>query len=89
MKELLFKLRKINNLKKYEPIGCRDISTQKFLEKNGINAYFSSCLTTTLDIDFAVNDSERTNEIIFIDYRFGRFPKADAFIKLYLLMKKE
>lgn len=71
----------INNLKKYEPIGCRDISTQKLLEKNGINAYFSSCLTTTLDIDFAVNDTERTNEIIFIDYRFGRFPKADTFIK--------
>ena len=70
-----------NNLKKYEPIGCRDIYTQQILEKNGIKAYFSSCLTTTLDIDFAVNHSERTNEIIFIDYKFGRFPQADKYIK--------
>ena len=70
-----------NNLKKYEPIGCRDIYTQQILEKSGINAYFSSCLTTTLDIDFAVNHSERTNEIIFIDYKFGIFPQADKFIK--------
>ena len=69
------------NLKKYEPIGCRDIYTQQILEKSGINAYFSSCLTTTLDIDFAVNHSERTNEIIFIDYKFGRFPQADKYIK--------
>ncbi len=71
----------INNLKKYEPIGCRDIYTQQILEKSGINAYFSSCLTTTLDIDFGVNHSERTNEIIFIDYKFGRFPQADKYIK--------
>ena len=40
-------------------------------KKYGIDAYFSSCLTTTLDIDYSVNDFERTNEIIFIDYNFG------------------
>ena len=71
----------INNLKKYEPIGCRDKYTQENLEKKGIITYFSSCLTTTLDIDFAAKDSQRTNEIIFIDFKFGIFPKADKFIK--------
>ena len=71
----------INNLKKYQPIGCRDTNTQKYLQNLGINSYFSSCLTTTLDIDFSVNDSERTNEIIFIDFKFGIFPEADNFIK--------
>jgi hypothetical protein len=71
----------LNNLKKNEPIGCRDIFTQKYLQKKGINSYFSSCLTTTLDISFAVNQTERTNDIIFIDFRFGRFPEADKFIK--------
>ena len=71
----------INNFKKYQPIGCRDIFTKIALENKGINAYFSSCLTTTLDIGFSIKEDERTNEIIFIDYRFGRFPKADKYIK--------
>lgn len=71
----------INNLKKYEPIGCRDIYTKNILKKNGIDAFFSSCLTTTLDIDYTNINIERTNEIIFIDYRFGQYPKADNFIK--------
>ena len=71
----------LNNLKKNEPIGCRDKFTQKYLQKKGINSYFSSCLTTTLDINFAVNQIERTNDIIFVDFRFGEFPKADKFIK--------
>lgn len=71
----------LKNLKKNEPIGCRDIFTLKYLQKQGINSYFSSCLTTTLDINFAVNQTERINDIIFIDFRFGLFPEADKFIK--------
>ena len=35
-------------LKKNGPVGCRDLSTKKWLEENGIPAYFSGCLTTTL-----------------------------------------
>ena len=71
----------LNNLKKNEPIGCRYKFTQKYLQKKGINSYFYSCLTTNLDINFAVNQIERTNDIIFVDFRFGEFPKADKFIK--------
>ena len=71
----------INNLKKYQPIGCRDMYTFRGLKKYGIDAYFSSCLTTTLDIDYSVNDLERTNEIIFIDYKFGYNKKIDNYIK--------
>ena len=55
----------INNLKKYEPIGCRDIYTKTILKKNGIDAFFSSCLTTTLDIDYTNINNERTNEITY------------------------
>lgn len=36
-------------LKKYEPIGCRDLNTVKLLEGAGIGAYFSGCLTMTID----------------------------------------
>ena len=71
----------INNLKKYQPIGCRDIFTLKELKKRGINAYFSGCLTTTMDIDYSINESERTNDIIFIDYNFGYNFKIDNYIK--------
>lgn len=35
-------------LKKFGPVGCRDLSTKKWLEENDIPAYYSSCLTTTL-----------------------------------------
>lgn len=55
--------------------------TLRGLKKYGIDAYFSSCLTTTLDIDYSVNDLERTNEIIFIDYKFGYNKKIDNYIK--------
>jgi len=39
----------IQYLKKYEPIGCRDYSTIKLLEKFNIKTYFSGCLTVQLD----------------------------------------
>jgi len=35
----------IEYFKKHEPIGCRDYYTRDLLVKNGINAYFSSCVT--------------------------------------------
>ena len=37
----------IEYFKKHEPIGCRDLYTQSILEKKGIKAYFSGCLTLT------------------------------------------
>lgn len=67
----------IAHLKKYEPIGCRDNFTLKSLRNKGINAYFSSCLTLTLDIDYAVDNSERTKEIIFVDFSFGESTEID------------
>ena len=70
----------VENMKKFAPIGCRDFKTREQFISYGINAYFTSCLTTTLDIDYAVDKGERTDEIIFIDYKFGKFPKADKFI---------
>lgn len=64
-------------LKKYEPIGARDYSTLQMLEKKKIKAYFSACLTLTLDIDYSVDDSERNDEIIFVDFRFGENKEID------------
>ena len=39
----------VEYLKKHEPIGCRDLYTKLILERKGIRAYFSGCLTLTLD----------------------------------------
>ena len=36
-------------LKQYGPVGARDFETTKRLEKNDIDAYFSGCLTLTLE----------------------------------------
>ena len=38
-------------------------------------------MTTTLDIDYMANESERTNDIIFVDYKFGYNKKIDEYIK--------
>ena len=70
----------IENLKKFSPIGCRDETTKRQLNEYRINSYFSSCLTTTLDIDYLVKETERKNNIIFIDYKFGKMPEADKFL---------
>ena len=38
----------IQYFKDHEPIGCRDRGTAERLKSEGINAYFSGCMTTTL-----------------------------------------
>lgn len=41
----LTRARSITYLKKYEPIGCRDLYTKNLLESHGVRSYFSGCLT--------------------------------------------
>lgn len=65
---------KINNikkiLKKYEPIGARDIDTMEVLQKNGIKSYFSSCLTLTLGKTYY--SKIKKNIIYLVDYKFKK-----------------
>ena len=37
-------------LKCYEPIGCRDKNTRDWLASAGVEAFFTGCVTTTLDL---------------------------------------
>jgi len=53
----------IEYFKKYEPIGCRDYYTRALLRSKGVDAYFSGCLTLTLDR----RTSKRSNEILIAD----------------------
>ncbi len=51
-------------LKKNGPVGARDLETEKRLKKNGIPAYFSGCLTLTLD---RFDDVKKKDKICLVD----------------------
>lgn len=46
------------------PVGCRDLSTYRYLEENNIPAYFSGCLTLTLQRNYNI---KRQDYILCID----------------------
>lgn len=68
----------ISYLKKYQPIGCRDYFTVDLLKAKGIEAYFSGCLTLTLD-SYRVEDSLRNDDIYIVDPLYG-FPNKDRIL---------
>ena len=57
-------------LKAHQPIGCRDQFTVDTLRAMGIDAYFSGCLTLTLD-SYKVEDSERGDAVYIVDPLYG------------------
>lgn len=63
--KLLSNKENVEYLKKYAPIGCRDFKTVEVLEKYGIEAYYSFCLTSTLDMKYKSNIHD--DKIYFID----------------------
>lgn len=54
----------IPELKKYEPIGCRDEATWKLLTRCGIRAYISGCMTVTFP---SRSEVEAGEEVLLID----------------------
>ncbi len=62
-------------LKKHEPIGCRDQFTADTLKAKGIDAYFTGCLTLTLD-SYKVDDSERGDDIYIVDPLYS-YPRPE------------
>lgn len=65
----------ITYLKKHAPIGCRDKFTAQILNEKGIDAYFTGCLTLTLD-NYTVDNAERGEDIYIVD-PFYNYPKSD------------
>ncbi len=51
-------------LKRFAPIGCRDITTRDLLMNQGIDAFFSGCVTTTLAL---AGEVEPSGEALDID----------------------
>lgn len=66
--------------KKYGPVGCRDHYTKNLLEKHGIDAYFSGCLTLTLNReDFINKETESRNgrkDVLISDVFFRYKPEG-------------
>jgi len=74
--------------KRNEPIGCRDFHTLEFLKGKGISAYFSGCMTLTLGRTYRVPESDRTEDIYFVDYRIGENERIDKVLYPVLNARK-
>ncbi|MEM1903634.1 MAG: polysaccharide pyruvyl transferase family protein [Pyrobaculum sp.] len=55
----------VRYLKRWEPIGARDLWTLKLLKYGGVNAYFSGCLTLTLDKTYKTH--KRFDHVLVVD----------------------
>ncbi|MUP36991.1 polysaccharide pyruvyl transferase family protein [Labilibaculum euxinus] len=73
-KNLLLNNKSVEYYKLHEPIGCRDLDTLKLLQAKGIDAYFSGCMTLTLDKNLYVDENYQ-DKIIFSDvlYNMARY----------------
>jgi len=64
----------ISYFKKYEPIGCRDHYTVSLFNRIGIKAYYSGCITLTLENE--TKPFEKSDEILFVDPFNKNLPEA-------------
>lgn len=55
--------------RQHQPIGCRDLQTRDLLQANGVEAYFSACLTLTLGQTF--HNQERDGKVYIVDPCFN------------------
>lgn len=72
-------------LKNNEPIGCRDKYTAKLLEEKGVKAFFTGCLTLTLD-NYKVDDSLRSEDIFIVDpfFNYPSFSSVTSDVKTFV-----
>ena len=63
-------------LKKYGPVGCRDWQSVALLRAVGVPAFFSGCLTTTVDTLFPTTDPDHRSGTLLVDWmQGGKGPK--------------
>ncbi len=62
----------VEYFKKHEKIGCRDNNTAVRMKEVGIDAYYSCCLTTTLNYNNKLFNEviKKTDEILLVDVLF-------------------
>lgn len=59
----------------YGPVGCRDYSTLELLEENGIDSYYSGCLSLTL------NSSHNDNDYKYVVVNSHNSPNIITYLK--------
>ena len=69
-------------LKRFAPIGCFDITTRDLLMNQGIDAFFSGCVTTTLALADKIDPSD---EILDVDAKMK--PSAIQIENKYIAVK--
>lgn len=57
----------IRYFKQHEPIGCRDLETERVLKACGVDSYFSGCMTLTLGRNYKTG--EKNGKVYFVDVR--------------------
>ncbi|GAA1559005.1 hypothetical protein [Brevibacterium picturae] len=63
-------------LKKYGPVGCRDWQSVAVLRAVGVPAFFSGCLTTTIDTLYPSHGPDRRSGTLQVDWlKGGKGPK--------------
>jgi hypothetical protein len=78
---------RINYMKQFAPIGCRDKYTLQKFQAVGVEAYFSGCLTTTLQNTHF--DEPRNENIYFVDAAIELMPERINQVALRLTHVKE
>lgn len=57
----------IEYLRKYAPVGCRDWQTVAMLRAVGVPAFFSGCMTTTIDTVFRRDGEDTRDATLYVD----------------------
>lgn len=57
----------VDYLRRYAPIGCRDWQSVALLRAAGVPAFFSGCMTTTVDTVFRRDGEDTRDATIYVD----------------------
>lgn len=85
-KEKLLSPISIKYLKSHQPIGCRDLNTFELLSKNGVEAYFSGCMTLTLGKKYFSKEKGTSTYIVDPLYN-GSLKGKNIAIAIYEIMR--
>ncbi len=78
----------VSYLKRYGPIGCRDWTTVYILRERGVDAFFSGCITTSVDTLFGNVDKDavKRDGVALVDMtkaRAAEYPDAKKIRHVY------
>lgn len=74
----------LSYLRNHQPIGCRDLNTMELLKKNGIEAYFSGCMTLTLGEKY--HSEEKEDKTYIVDPIFNGSLSVNRILKAVCLI---